>query len=98
MPSTRSSMYFWSSQPFSNTWYSMPQIKGMSVPGRKRMCWCACAAVRVKRGSATMILEPFSLPRRMCCMETGCASAALLPMKNIDFELCMSLYELVIAP
>jgi hypothetical protein len=55
------------------------------------MNWSACAAVRVNRGSTTIILAPFSLPRRICCMATGCASAALLPMKNMALELCMSL-------
>ena len=34
----------------------------------------------------------------MCIMETGCASAALLPMYIAAFAFCMSLYELVIAP
>ena len=84
-------MYSLSSQPFSKMCHNMPQISGTSVPGRSRRNWSACAAVRLKRGSATISLPPFSLPRSTCCMATGCASAALLPMKNIALQLCMSL-------
>jgi hypothetical protein len=42
----------------------------------------ALAAVRVKRGSTTIILQPVSLACSMCSMLTGCASAALEPMYN----------------
>ena len=98
MPNTRCEMNSLSSQPFWKMCQSMPQISGTSVPERKRRYWSACAAVRVKRGSATISLPPCSLPRMTCCMATGCASAALLPMKNIVFDRCMSLYEFVIAP
>ena len=80
MPKTRSLMYFLSSQPFLKMWYRMPNSTGMSVPERKRMYWSALAAVRVKRGSATIILVPVSLACSMCSMLTGCASAALEPM------------------
>ncbi len=69
----------------------MPQISGTSVPERIRMYWSACAAVRVKRGSTTISLPPFSLPLSTCCIATGWASAALLPMKNIVLHRCMSL-------
>ena len=90
-PKTRSSMYFWSSQPFLKMWYSMPQMKGMSVPERMRTYWSAFAAVRVKRGSTTIILQPFSLACSMCSIDTGCASAAFEPMYSAAFENCMSL-------
>jgi hypothetical protein len=91
-------MYFLSSQPFLNTWYSTPNRNGMSVPERMRTYSSALAAVRVKRGSATIILQPFSLACSMCSSDTGCASAALEPMYNAHLLFCMSLYELVIAP
>src|SRR5687767_14410593 len=91
-------MYFWSSQPLLKMWYSMPKSSATSVPERKRMYWSALAAVRVKRGSATIIFEPVSLACRQCSIDTGCASAAFDPMKNIALELSRSLYELVIAP
>jgi hypothetical protein len=85
-------MYSLSSQPFSKTCHRMPQISAMSVPGRKRTYSVACAAVRVKRGSHTIIAALFcSLAFRMCCNDTGCASAALLPMKSMAFEFIMSL-------
>ena len=72
--------------------HMMPQTTAMSVPERMRTKSVACAAVRVKRGSMTMTLARFvSLPVRMCCSETGCASAAFEPMKMMVFELRMSL-------
>ena len=39
-----------------------------------------------------------SFDSSMCCMPTGCASAALLPMNSNVFELRMSLMLFVIAP
>ena len=84
-------MYSLSSQPFSKMCHNTPQMIATSVPGRMRTKWSACAAVRVKRGSTTIIFAPFSLARRMCCIETGCASVGFEPMKNIAFEFCMSL-------
>jgi hypothetical protein len=56
------------------------------------------AAVRVNRGSTTIIFDPFSLAWRTCNSETGCASAAFEPMNNMHLDFCMSLYEFVIAP
>ncbi|MDI3515415.1 MAG: hypothetical protein PWP40_2644 [Rhodocyclaceae bacterium] len=91
MPNTRSSMYCLSSQPFWKMWYSRPNRKGTSVPERMRMYWWALAAVRVKRGSTTIIFAPFSLACRMCSSDTGCASAAFEPMNSIAFAFCMSL-------
>jgi hypothetical protein len=91
-------MYFWSSQPFLKMWYSMPNRNGISLPERMRTYSSALAAVRVKRGSTTIILQPFSLECSMCSMLTGCASAALEPMYNAHLLFCMSLYELVMAP
>ena len=91
-------MYFLSSQPFLKTWYSTPYRNGMSAPERMRTYWSALAAVRVNRGSTTIILQPFSLACSMCIKDTGCASAALLPMYIAALAFCMSLYELVIAP
>ena len=38
------------------------------------------AAVRVKRGSTTIIRAPVSFECSMCSIDTGCASAALEPM------------------
>ncbi len=70
----------------------------MSVPERMRTNSSAFAAVRVKRGSTTIIFAPFSFACSMCSIDTGCASAAFDPMYNAHFEFCMSLYELVIAP
>jgi hypothetical protein len=87
-----------SSQPFLKTWYITPNRKAMSEPERMRTYSSAFAAVRVNRGSTTIILEPFSFACSMCSMETGWASAALEPMYNAAFEFCMSLYEFVIAP
>src|ERR1043166_2439681 len=90
-------MYFLSSQPFLKTWYSSPKRNATSVPERTRTYLSALAAVRVKRGSATMILQPFSLAESVCSIDTGCASAAFEPKNSNDFEFCSSLYELVIA-
>ena len=70
----------------------------MSAPERMRTYWSALAAVRVKRGSTTITLQPFSLACRVCNTLTGCASAALEPMYIAALLLRMSLYELVIAP
>ena len=63
----------------------------MSLPERMRMYWSAFAAVRVKRGSTTIILVPVSLACSMCSIDTGCASAALLPIYSAAFAFCMSL-------
>jgi hypothetical protein len=70
----------------------------MSVPERMRTYSSALAAVRVKRGSTTIILQPVSLACSMCNMLTGWASAALEPMYRATLLFCMSLYELVMAP
>ena len=70
----------------------------MSEPERIRTNSSALAAVRVKRGSTTIILQPVSLACSMCSIETGCASAAFEPMYIAHLELRMSLYEFVIAP
>jgi hypothetical protein len=63
----------------------------MSEPERMRTNSSALAAVRVKRGSTTIILQPFSLACSMCSIDTGCASAALLPMYSATLLFCMSL-------
>ncbi len=63
----------------------------MSPPERRRTYSSAFAAVRVKRGSTTIILVPVSLACSMCSSETGCASAALLPMYIAALLFCMSL-------
>src|SRR5512140_1504298 len=91
-------MYFLSSQPFLKMWYSTPNRNGMSVPERIRTYSSALAAVRVKRGSTTIILQAFSLACSMCSMLTGCASAAFEPMYNAHLLFCISLYAFVIAP
>ncbi len=66
--------------------------RDMCTPGRTRTYSVACAAVRVMRGSTTIKLARLSsLPSRMCCSDTGCASAGLPPMIKIVFELRMSL-------
>ena len=70
----------------------------MSEPERMRTNSSAFAAVRVKRGSTTIILVPLSLACNMCNMLTGCASAAFDPMYNAHLLFCMSLYEFVMAP
>ncbi len=70
----------------------------MSLPERIRTYSSALAAVRVNRGSTTIIFAPFSFACSMCSIDTGCASAALLPMYNAHLVFSMSLYELVIAP
>ena len=91
-------MYSLSSQPFLKMMCSTPKSSGTSVPERKRTYLSAFAAVRVKRGSATITLQPFSLACSVCSIDTGCASAAFEPRNSSDFEFCSSLYELVIAP
>ncbi len=92
MPCTRWRMNSLSSQPFWKLCQSRPQKMGMSVPGRRRTCSVACAAVRVKRGSITIRFARFtSLPERTCCSDTGCASAGLPPMMIMVFDLRMSL-------
>ncbi len=92
MPCTRWRMNSRSSQPFWKMCHSMPQITGMSVPGRSRRYSVAWAAVRVKRGSMTMRLARFaSFAASTCCSETGCASAGLPPMMIMVLELRMSL-------
>ncbi len=70
----------------------------MSEPERMRTYSSALAAVRVRRGSTTIIFAPCSLACSMCTIDTGCASAAFEPMYNAQRVFCMSLYELVIAP
>ena len=70
----------------------------MSEPERMRTYSSALAAVRVKRGSTTIILVPVSLACNMCSKLTGWASAALEPMYKATLLFCMSLYELVMAP
>ncbi len=52
----------------------------MSVPERMRTYSSDFAAVRVKRGSTTIIFAPVSLLCSECSMDTGCASAAFEPM------------------
>jgi hypothetical protein len=63
----------------------------MSVPERKRTYMSAFAAVRVKRGSATITLQPFSFACSVCSIDTGCASAAFEPRNRMHFEFCSSL-------
>ena len=63
----------------------------MSVPERSRTYSSALAAVRVKRGSTTIIFAPFSFACSMCSNDTGCASAAFEPMYSAHFVFCMSL-------
>ena len=91
-------MYSLSSQPFLKMWCSRPKRNATSLPERTRTYLSALAAVRVKRGSATITLQPFSLACSVCSIETGCASAAFEPKNSRHFEFCSSLYELVIAP
>ena len=91
-------MYFLSSQPFLKMWWRRPNTNAMSEPERIRTYSSALAAVRVKRGSTTIILQPVSLACSMCSIETGCASAAFEPMYIAHLVLRMSLYEFVIAP
>jgi hypothetical protein len=70
----------------------MPQITGMSVPERMRTYSVACAAVRVMRGSITIMFARLSsLPSSRCCSDTGCASAGLPPMMTMVLALRMSL-------
>src|SRR6188768_724994 len=57
----------------------------MSLPERSRTYSSALAAVRVKRGSTTIILVPVSFACSMCSIETGCASAAFEPMYIAHF-------------
>ena len=54
----------------------------MSEPERMRTYSSALAAVRVNRGSTTIIFVPVSLACSICSMLTGWASAALEPMYN----------------
>src|SRR6478735_1299205 len=91
-------MYLSSCQLFLKMWYSIPNTNAMSVPERMRTYSSAFAAVRVKRGSTTIIFAPVSFACSMCSIDTGCASAALLPMYSAHLVFCMSLYELVMAP
>ena len=98
MPYTRAWMKALSSQPFLKMCHRMPFNSATSEPERWRKYMSAFAAVRVKRGSTTMILQPFSFACSVCSIDTGCASAAFDPRKKMHFEFCMSLYELVIAP
>ncbi len=83
----------------STTSLTSPMTKIQSVPGRMRTNSVALAASLVNRGSTTMIgalLTSFAC--RICCMETGCASAALDPIKIIDLACLISLRLFVIAP
>ncbi|MNC86715.1 hypothetical protein D3C83_23890 [compost metagenome] len=84
-------MYFLSSQPFLKMWCSRPKRNATSVPERTRTYLSALAAVRVKRGSATIIFAPFSLACSVCSIDTGCASAAFEPKNSRHFEFCSSL-------
>ena len=84
--------------PFLKMMCNRPNKNGLSVPERIRTYSSAFAAVRVKRGSTTIILAPVSLACSACSRDTGCASAALEPMYSMHLVFCMSLYELVIAP
>ena len=53
----------------------------MSLPERMRTYSSALAAVRVKRGSTTIILQPSLLGmQHVQHRATGCASAAFEPM------------------
>jgi hypothetical protein len=81
-----------SSQPFFTMCHIMPMRNAMSVPGRRRTYSVAWAAVRVKRGSATMkFARLISLPASQCWTEIGCASAGVPPRISMVFELRRSL-------
>ena len=70
----------------------MPQTSGMSVPERNRTYSVACAAVRVNRGSKTIMLPRLiSLRGEEMLHRDGCASAGLPPMMIIVLALRMSL-------
>ena len=84
-------MYFLSSHPLVRIWFRTPHRKAMSDPDRMRTYSSALAAVRVKRGSTTIIFAPFSLAWSMCRTDTGCASAAFEPMYSAHLVFCMSL-------
>src|SRR3977135_3141104 len=59
-------------------------MTGMSVPLRRRTYSVACAAVRVMRGSITIMLARLSsLPASTCWSDTGCASAGLPAMMTM---------------
>src|ERR671931_225290 len=90
-------MYSLSSQPFLKIWWSTPKRNATSEPERWRTYRSAFAAVRVKRGSTTITLQPFSLACSVCSIDTGCASQAFEPRNISDLEFCSSLYELVTA-
>ena len=91
-------MYFLSSQPFLKMWYSMPNRNGMSEPERMRTYSSALAAVRVKRGSTTIILRAGLLG----VQHVQHGDRVRLGGVGADVQrallFCMSLYELVIAP
>src|SRR5438067_1981651 len=70
-------MYSLSSQPFLNTWCSTPKRNATSEPERWRTYMSAFAAVRVKRGSTTITLQPFSLACSVCSIDTGCESCVM---------------------
>src|ERR1700754_3024691 len=71
----------------------------MSVPGRIGAYMSATEAVRVKRGSTTTSLAPFSIFASITHLKPhGCASAALPPMTITTLALRMSCQVLVIAP
>ena len=70
----------------------------MSVPERMRTYSSAFAAVRVKRGSTTIIRRR-SPWRAACAASTpGAPRPRCEPMYIAHLVFCMSLYELVIAP
>src|ERR1700744_4464228 len=71
----------------------------MSVPGRIGAYRSATEAVRVKRGSTTTSLAPFSILASITHLKPhGCASAALPPMTTTRLAFLMSCQVLVIAP
>src|ERR1700759_1901364 len=71
----------------------------MSVPGRIGAYMSATEAVRVKRGSTTTSLAPFSILASITHLKPhGCASAALPPMTSTTLAFLISCHVLVIAP
>src|ERR1700753_1696143 len=71
----------------------------MSVPGRIGAYMSATEDVRVKRGSTTTSLAPFSILASITHLKPhGCASAALPPITITTLAFLMSCQVLVIAP
>src|ERR1700761_7686869 len=71
----------------------------MSVPGRIGAYRSATDAVRVKRGSTTASLAPFSILASITHLKPhGCASAALPPITITTSAFLMSCQVFVIAP